>query len=691
MGSPVAGAATHAARQKQAYRPDIDGLRAVSVGLVVVFHAFPGWLRGGFVGVDVFFVISGFLISTIILESIERKDFSFAGFYVRRIRRIFPALAIVLAASWIMGYLTLTPSQLLLLGRETMAGALFYLNFQVVREIGYFDSAAAAKPLLHLWSLGVEEQFYVAWPLLLVSLAKLKKPVLAGILGIGAASFAANLIHVLVRPQTAFYIPTTRLWELALGGILAFAQVKSRGNAVFLLQPPSLVDFITSGSKRLLAGAQAQAGLVGMVGLGLILVAAVVIGPSYAYPGFWALLPTLGTILVIAAGPQGFVNRRLLSHPALVRTGLISYPLYLWHWPALFFARIIFGEPVPLAVTLAAVAISAALSLATFHLCERPVHRAFGRHSALVTAMLCMVICGLAMLGLASVKKHGFEARFPQIAKLNAFTRQPIDAGWRAGTCFFLTENHIDEARAFDRNACSFSGPRTKPRLLIVGDSFAASLYPGLSEQLGDSFDIGQLTAGFCIPLIENIVVSGNKTATERCSKINAYVFAQIRATQPDILLVHGIYNAYENAEKWKYPDFLARFQDNILTLSKTISGKILIVGQAPLWSPDLPIVLETYLQTAHHAPLRLKEGVDIQSLATARVMKGMAWPDNATYLSLADALCNGDGCLAFSGDVFPDDLVTRDYGHFTRSGSHYVAKELIVPALRSIIPVRKD
>ena len=671
-----------------AYRPDIDGLRAISVGLVVVFHAFPALLRGGFVGVDVFFVISGFLISTIILEGIDHNSFSFAVFYARRIRRIFPALGLVLASSWIMGYLALTPSQLLLLGREMVAGALFYLNFQVVKEIGYFDAAAAAKPLLHLWSLGVEEQFYIAWPLFLIGLSKWRKPVLAGILAIVAASFAANLIYAAVRPQAAFYIPATRLWELALGGALAYVQMRSQTGSDFAagVGRPKIFAWIEAGCLSVFRTTQRHDGLASIAGLGLILVAAGVIDTSHAYPGFWAVLPNAGALLVIAAGAQASVNRRLLSHPAMVRVGLVSYPLYLWHWPVLFFARIFFGETA--AVAIAAIAVSVALAFLTYQLCERPLHRVYRRFPVAVTAPLCLFISGLAVLGQLSVKKRGFDARFPQIATLNAFVRQPIAAGWRAGTCFFLTENHVDEPRAFDQNACSFSGPRTKPRLLIIGDSFAASLYPGLAEQLGDAFDIGQLTAGFCVPLIENIIVSGNKTATERCSRINAYVFAQIRATQPDVLLVHGIFNVYETSEKWKYPDFLARFQENILNLSKTIPGKIIIVGQAPLWSPDLPVVLETYLRTAQMPPRRLKEGIDQQALATATVMKNMAWPQNATYISLADALCNADGCLAFVGDAFPDDLVTRDYGHFTQSGSRYVARELIVPAIRSTLPV---
>lgn len=200
------------------YRPDIDGLRAVAILAVVLFHAFPGKMPGGFIGVDIFFVISGFLISTIIFSSLERDRFSLVEFYVRRIRRIFPALIVVLLTSLVVGWFTLFPDEYKQLGTHTAAGAAFIQNFILWRESGYFDNAAESKPLLHLWSLAVEEQFYIFWPLLLAFVWKRQWSFLKITAAIGLASFAANIYLMHRSPTAAFFLPISRFWELMVGG-----------------------------------------------------------------------------------------------------------------------------------------------------------------------------------------------------------------------------------------------------------------------------------------------------------------------------------------------------------------------------------------------------------------------------------------------------------------------------------------
>lgn len=303
------------------YRPDIDGLRAIAVLSVVGFHAFPYWIPGGFIGVDVFFVISGFLISTIIYKGLEAGTFSFADFYARRIRRIFPALVLVLLASLCFGWFALLADEYTQLGKHVAAGAGFVANLVFWSEAGYFDSSAETKPLLHLWSLGIEEQFYILWPLLLWLGWKCKLNLGLITVALAAASFALNVHGLQADPVATFFSPQTRFWELLCGGLLAWAT----------LYKPGIYDYV----------GRLQATVLGLLGLGLLASGFWIIHQDFGFPGAWALLPVAGTVMIIVAGPDAWPNKALLSNRVAVWIGLISYPLYLWHWPLLTFARIV--------------------------------------------------------------------------------------------------------------------------------------------------------------------------------------------------------------------------------------------------------------------------------------------------------------------------------------------------------------
>ncbi|MFO1468211.1 MAG: acyltransferase [Steroidobacteraceae bacterium] len=306
------------------YRPDIDGLRAIAVLSVVGFHSFPNWIRGGFIGVDIFFVISGYLISTIIFENLERGTFSFAEFYARRVRRIFPALWVVLAACFAFGWFVLLPDEYQQLGKHVAAGAGFVSNLVLWNESGYFDNAADTKPLLHLWSLGIEEQYYIVWPLLAWAAWKRKVGFLSMTVVVLMASFILNIREVHEDTVAAFYSPMTRFWELLTGSLLAW----------FALHRREDLGKLNSRQRNLLSLSG-----VGVLGLGLVLIT-----KESAFPGWWALLPVLGVVLVILAGPQAWLNRSVLGNPIAVWFGLISYPLYLWHWPLLVYPKITTGE-----------------------------------------------------------------------------------------------------------------------------------------------------------------------------------------------------------------------------------------------------------------------------------------------------------------------------------------------------------
>ena len=330
------------------YRPDIDGLRAIAILSVVGFHVFPGLLHGGFIGVDIFFVISGYLISRIIFSALEGDRFSITEFYIRRIRRIFPALIAVLIATLFFGWSLLIGNEYRQLGKHIAAGAGYVSNFLLWSESGYFDHAAATKPLLHLWSLAIEEQFYIIWPVMLVFVWKRQWNFLKITVFIALTSFAINIYFINTNPVSAFYMPQSRFWELMIGGILAYIS----------LHGPHLNSQFKN-SRSVLGFALLAAGLL--------------LSSEYRpFPGWLALLPTVGTYLIISAGSDAWLNRNVLSSRIMVWFGLISYPLYLWHWPLLSFFRIADSGTPPFKTKVAVAILAVVLAWLTYKIIEEP-------------------------------------------------------------------------------------------------------------------------------------------------------------------------------------------------------------------------------------------------------------------------------------------------------------------------------
>lgn len=360
-----------------AYRADIDGLRAVAVLLVVAFHAYPDRLPGGFIGVDVFFVISGFLITRLLLEARAEQRFSLAAFYAARVRRLFPALVLVLGTTLGIGWLVLLQAEFRQTGLHVAAGAGFASNLLLMTETGYFETAAERKPLLHLWSLGIEEQFYALWPLLLAVAIRYRR-VLQVTAGLTAASFLLCLWQAGISPDQAYYSPLARAFALLTGALLAEARHGKGERALHL--PPLLGN------------------LASLCGLGLIAASVLLLRKYHVYPGAWTLLPTIGTLLVLVAGPSAWLNRTLLSWRGMVLVGLISYPLYLWHWPLLSFLQIIELRSPSTAMINMALELALVLAILTYWLVERPLRRPEARSTApLLAAMVVVAGGGLAV------------------------------------------------------------------------------------------------------------------------------------------------------------------------------------------------------------------------------------------------------------------------------------------------------
>lgn len=475
--SPTSKHAGHLTHPK--YRPDIDGLRAVAVLSVVGFHAFPKTVDSGFIGVDIFFVISGFLISSIIFSSLERDSFSFFEFYGRRVRRIFPALIVVLATCFALGWVALLADEYKQLGKHIAGGAGFVSNLVLWGESSYFDNASDTKPLLHLWSLGVEEQFYIVWPLLLWAVWKKRTNTLAIIAAIALVSFVLSASTYRDDSTANFYSPQTRFWELLAGSLLAY----------FTLHSPNL--FLNARAKLEAWLARATGTGPGWVAgmslrdiqslLGGFMIA---IGLAYVskrhFPGVGALLPVLGAVLLISAGKQAILNRVVLSNPLLVWFGLISYPLYLWHWPLLSFARIVgSGTPEP-AIRVAAVLMAIVLAWLTYRLVEKPLRfGGFGRQKA-IALLGTMIVVG--SIGFLAYKNDGLE--FREVVALNPLANSGADGG-NLG----VLVNECGIASGADQRligTCS-KDSRQEPRFALLGDSKAGAILDGLVRTSGEN------------------------------------------------------------------------------------------------------------------------------------------------------------------------------------------------------------
>ena len=456
------------------YRPDIDGLRAFAVLSVVLFHALPEIISGGFIGVDVFFVISGYLISTIIFEKLEQGSFSFIDFYARRVRRIFPALILVLVTSFILGWCILFVGEYKQLGKHIAGGAGFVANLILWSESGYFDNLADTKPLLHLWSLGIEEQFYIVWPPILWAAWRFRAKCLPIILIIGLASFAFNLYGIAIDPVATFYSPLTRFWELLIGSLLAYV-------TVFHTRYPKLV-----------VNSIAQANTLSWIGCALFIAGLLLINKDSGFPGAWALLPTLGAALMIKAGPRAWFNKVVLGSSVLVWFGLISYPLYLWHWPLLSFARILSSSVPELEIRIGVVALSIFLSWLTYRFIEKPIRFGsgvsfFGKWFVSKKAITISLIIGLFLIGLAGYLvnyKNGSHSRL--VNKINIDPESGYDG---VAGVDLIEDCGLANSPSIDKTwfGTCLRDSRPPVKYALLGDSHAASIFRGLVRTSNES------------------------------------------------------------------------------------------------------------------------------------------------------------------------------------------------------------
>ena len=470
------------------YRPDIDGLRALAILSVVGFHAFG--VIGGFAGVDIFFVISGYLISTIIFEGIESKNFSFADFYARRIRRIFPALALVLIAVLVGGYFLFVDDEYMEIGKHTAAGAGFVSNLVLWSESGYFKTESELKPLLHLWSLGIEEQFYIFWPLIIWACWSSRLRLLIVTTLLLVVSFICNAYQINIDSVGTFYSPLTRFWELLVGSILA------------------VFNFQDVNHKTIFAKHE---NLLSVLGGLLIILSLFVLDKTKPFPGWWAVLPTVGAAMLIFCSQKALFNR-LLASRILVWFGLISFPLYLWHWPLLGFLRVLGGDRPSTFQRIIAVLIAIGLAWLTYQFIELPIRKKFA--SRKVAIYLLILISMIGLFGFTIFKLEGIQSRPASVYSQN---NKAVDKTLK----YFHFNNGVDRVSndckkiiGSDQSEIYCQISSENPKILIVGDSHAISF--AYSQVLIKNPEVGVIAGNGCLPVFGFVGVRGDEVFSNR-------------------------------------------------------------------------------------------------------------------------------------------------------------------------------
>jgi peptidoglycan/LPS O-acetylase OafA/YrhL len=644
-----------------AYRPDIDGLRAIAVLAVVIYHAFPKWLPGGFVGVDIFFVISGYLISNIIITGLEKKEFSFADFYARRVKRIFPALLLVLFATLAFGWATFFTGQIYssvqtMLGKHVAAASSFMGNILLWTESGYFDADAEMKPLLHLWSLGVEEQFYIFWPWLLIAGLHLRLRLWTVILAVGICSFILNITLINTYPDFVFYLPFTRMWELLAGAAFAWMQMHPVKSQLL---------------KNLKAETDWLHELPSVIGLSLIVIALVTINKGKPFPGYWALLPVAGTVLLIAAGKKAWINRFILSCRPAVFFGKISYPLYLWHWPLLSFTAILVVDSNAPWLRASMVLLGVILAWLTYRFVEKPVRFGpAGRKTQIsVLLMLLVLFAGLLSWRYAPsfiVTDKQKYADFFDNTGMRYATRHSLWKDYRDDCDFYDVYLGTPKKRI---NPACYAHTRGK-KVFIWGDSHAQQMYYGLRATLPEKISIRQIATSGCAPSLTDSFPD----SLAACNRSNRFALQKIAALRPDVVVLAQRAD-HENTD-W----------DDIATeLKKRGVKNVLLLGPVPQWNPQLwAIILSDYWQKT---PQRIATNYDMAAFKSdAALREEYAEDDNLEFVSLIQNLCTSDGCLAYTDAGRRDGLMTFDYGHMTREGSLYVAHTITAPIIEKML-----
>jgi peptidoglycan/LPS O-acetylase OafA/YrhL len=625
--------------EEKKYRSDIDGLRAVAVLLVVIFHLggihnHPViFMPGGFTGVDVFFVISGYLLTGIIDYEIGKSKFSIASFYERRARRILPALIALLLTTTLVSLIFLLPGELIAYAHSLIAATFSYSNFYFWSVSSYFDSPGS-KPLLHTWSLAVEEQFYIVLPILLIVLARVNPRIRVGILlALAGLSFAFSVWAAHGQRTAAFYSPFSRAWELLLGSLLAVGIVPALRNRIV---------------RELCATA----------GAALIFFGAVRLSGRSDFPGVAALMPCGGAFLILAAGRDGeTIVGNVLSLRPITFIGLISFSVYLWHWPLIVFSTMGLLPipthdlyfPVMIVLSLLAGAIS-------WKYVEKPFRtgafRRMPRTRVFGISAFSMTLC--ASIALLLIGNQGLAWRYPPAA-INIAALTGIPQQMQAGTCFIDTGYGFSD---YKKDLCLHLDAKKK-NYLLLGDSHSAALWYGLSKGMRGA-NILQASAAGCSMRV-------GLHGQDNCSKLASYVF-------DDFLKTHRL-DGLIFTERWRHASDFTEFAETV-AWCKRQNIPVYILGPVMEYNAPLPRLL-AYAITYHNEKL-VRESADSGLIAMDRSLKRIAVDEwHVPYFSLLDVECPAGDCLIYADAAHTTPMLFDD-NHLSNGASLYLIDRLI-------------
>lgn len=638
----------------QRYRADIDGLRALAVIPVVLFHAGTPGFSGGFVGVDVFFVISGYLITQLILREQQDGAAGLLSFYERRVRRIIPALYGVLLFTLITALLLLPPYDLVKFSEGLAAASVFVSNVWFWKQAGYFTLAASSQPLLHLWSLAVEEQFYLVFPLAALAIIRFAPRLFNMVLfvvficSLGASQFLVDRID-----HPAFYLSHLRAWELALGALLAGA-------------PNTVVP-------RCVREIAAASGLLAIAG------AVVLFDTNTPFPGLSALLPTLGATAFLYGNSDGATSTgRILSTQPFRSIGLISYPLYLWHWPLLVFLKATLVTTPTGAQIAATIGLSFALAFLSWKFLETPFRKGnglLGRRALFVAAGAGALL--LFAAGIIIRSNQGFSQRMPEnvrrMAAYEAYKKTPqFTDTFAAGTCFQWKRNRLD-TRAF---APCLRPSKALPNILLWGDSHAGYYSAGLHALATQQrFHLMQATGAGCRPMpVENGKLS------KLCNKLNRLTVAAIEADHPRaaIISVYWLRDSFAMV-----PSAAAEIAPAIEFLRRR-KIPVVLVGPGLVFQEALPAILARRLlrgeSSAFDPAPFLIEGWQSADNAIRKEFGGLS---GVEYVSVRQAICGRGACPVMATAAVP---LVWDNSHLTLEGSRMIAPRLFGNTLHELV-----
>jgi peptidoglycan/LPS O-acetylase OafA/YrhL len=637
------------------YRRDIDGLRAIAVTSVVLYHAGVPFLRSGFVGVDIFFVISGFLIGGIIYRGASTDTFRFATFYARRARRILPALFAVIVATMVAGAILFSPAEYSGLAKSSAAATAAVSNIRFWKSISYFTPTAELDPMLMTWSLGVEEQFYIAFPFVLLALRHRGLATHLWCLGtLSALSFAACVYLTSQQPAAAFYLLPARAWELGMGTILAV---------------------LIANGKLVVRGRAAS--VLAAFGLAAVVASLIVFDQQTPFPGVAATLPVFGAAALLLTETSG-INRRLLSNKVAVGIGLISYSWYLWHWPVMAFMRAsAIVAPSPLAMGLA-VALTFAIAVLSWRFIEQPFRRAV-LPNARVLVRYAVALAGLIALPMAVVAADGVPARVsPQVRQIDVAVAENRD-----DQCLRLTGD------APQQTAQCFGVSPGRGAIALIGDSHAAALAPAVRQYAARrGWGVAQLTKSSCRPLL-NVTIEKRSDLgyAASCDRYVQRALALIERT-PEIRMVvmAGLWSGplgnpderYVSSDRGDRPgrELLSIGVEGSAARLTRAGKRVVVMQDVPYWPFDparASLIEATPARRAIQRAIEPRSGVANGMAQVARRRDGSDWAvasgaaaGGARFVRTRDLFCRAETCR-FRG---PHDILFVDRSHLSAAGA---------------------